>query len=86
MRDLPDYRALLRENEEMRRDFRALRSDVRFHLGALNSGYASFRGEANAYQRSFISKILWSRSMLIAILAIQAAEMLLIIWILALVI
>lgn len=69
--------------EELLREFRQFRTDVRLHLGSMNSGLSIFRGEANAYQRTFVSAMNWTRYLLLVLVVLHIVAIGLLIYLIA---
>jgi len=57
--------------EELLQEFFHLRTDTRLHLSSMNSGQSIFRGEANAYQRTFVSAMRWTKCLLVLLVILH---------------
>lgn len=64
-----EHSAISASDERFREDplqeFFEFQKDARLHLRSLDSGLSIYRGEANAYQRTFTSATRWMRSLLL---------------------
>jgi hypothetical protein len=83
-RDPSEYRAVSASDERFREDllqeFFEFRKDARLHLRSMDSGLSIFRGEANAYQRTFTSATRWTRSLLLILVALHMTVIALLIY------
>jgi len=75
VRDSAEHRAISASDERFREDllqeFFEFRKDARLHLRSMDSGLSIFRGEANAYQRTFTSATRWTCSLLLILIALH---------------
>lgn len=69
--------------EELLREFHQFRTDVRLHLRSVDSGLSIFRGEANAYQRTFVSAMNWTRYLLLVLVVLHIVAIGLLIYLIA---
>lgn len=69
--------------EELLREFHQFRTDARLHLRSMDSGLSIFRGEANAYQRTFVSAMNWTRYLLLVLVVLHIIAIGLMIYLIA---
>lgn len=72
-----------RVRDELVQEFFRFRADARLHLHRMDSGLSIFRGEANAYQRTFVSAMRGTRCLLLILAFLQVIVIGLLIYLIA---